>query len=664
MYMSKNNNLTDFGEKIGGARKDLWVSRGLIVSDLEEMNDREANKYVVKDNVWKRPDYEALSKEGIPVEVLYWRNEIRKAINAKPNFFWYDGDKELCRKEYIETVRIAERLCSNIKSAEEAISFFEKFYVQNGYMKKCEYSYGYEYTLKGRHDPALSDKLYKVSRLSSPRYLTDRYKAKAEREQFAVSKDKKLPKGIEIHFNDGSGYSKNNDWKPNTYYVTRGCYIVKTNFTSEEEAIAWAKENLSVASTKKKKFTPPQLEHIERTGPNYRSGVEIDGNNYLETFGFRGGEFGNWLNQNDRQTSMNMGFEALKDLANALHISDFDIALGGSLAIAFGARGHGKAVAHYEPLRKVINLTKMRGAGSLAHEWWHALDDYLGSVVATSSSFLSDISYKYEPMEKLMNAISLRKETEEEAKVRVKKRAESYKRSDEKTLKNAESWVNFYIRKIKDKCPQSNYGVDACAETCAAIKAKFIEGEESSVEDLNLLHKDITKHVIAKKDRENLQFFVRTIKRIKEKSDNEETVNISKPTIRYTRTDYLKNSKKMDESYQKDGDYWACNKELTARAFACYIKDNLTYKSDYLVGHAESAISLDSDSEGNPIIIKAFPEGEERKAINEAFDNLFLNLKKDGYLNHNNKVKPIEKSYTDFSNAVQLSIFELLSTPI
>ena len=70
------------------------------------------------------------------------------------------------------------------------------------------------------------------------------------------------------------------------------------------------------------------------------------------------------MNQNDRQTSLNMGFEALKDLASALKISDKDIAYQGTLAIAFGARGSGNAAAHYEPLRTVINLTKMHGAGS------------------------------------------------------------------------------------------------------------------------------------------------------------------------------------------------------------------------------------------------------------------------------------------------------------
>jgi hypothetical protein len=48
-----------------------------------------------------------------------------------------------------------------------------------------------------------------------------------------------------------------------------------------------------------------------------------------------------------------------------------------NLAIAFGSRGKGAALAHYEPSRKVINLTKLRGAGCLAHELGHAIDNYL-----------------------------------------------------------------------------------------------------------------------------------------------------------------------------------------------------------------------------------------------------------------------------------------------
>ena len=33
----------------------------------------------------------------------------------------------------------------------------------------------------------------------------------------------------------------------------------------------------------------------------------------LDTFNFKGGEFGNWLNENDRQQSLNFGYDALLD---------------------------------------------------------------------------------------------------------------------------------------------------------------------------------------------------------------------------------------------------------------------------------------------------------------------------------------------------------------
>lgn len=57
--MAENIQHEDFGEKIGGAKKDLWKDRGLYVDDLSGMNEREAEKFVKKDNIWKKPDYQA-----------------------------------------------------------------------------------------------------------------------------------------------------------------------------------------------------------------------------------------------------------------------------------------------------------------------------------------------------------------------------------------------------------------------------------------------------------------------------------------------------------------------------------------------------------------------------------------------------------------------------
>jgi hypothetical protein len=63
----------------------------------------------------------------------------------------------------------------------------------------------------------------------------------------------------------------------------------------------------------------------------------------------------------------------------------------GQLGIAFGARGHGSALAHYEPVQRVINLTRKKGVGSLAHEWGHFIDNMAANDLGNegSESFLS-----------------------------------------------------------------------------------------------------------------------------------------------------------------------------------------------------------------------------------------------------------------------------------
>lgn len=114
----------------------------------------------------------------------------------------------------------------------------------------------------------------------------------------------------------------------------------------------------------------------ERVGEDYRKGEDITAEQFREQFGFRGVQFGNWTNQKDRQAALNNAFDSFMDLAKILGISPKAVSLNGELGIAFGARGGGGAKAHYEREEVVINLTKTMGAGSLAHEWWHALDNY------------------------------------------------------------------------------------------------------------------------------------------------------------------------------------------------------------------------------------------------------------------------------------------------
>lgn len=185
-------------------------------------------------------------------------------------------------------------------------------------------------------------------------------------------------------------YADPANYKEGTFLVTPdyssglGSGIIAMNIATREEAEKLAIEYVSkireaqkaVSDARRKgKLPPPQLTHIRRVGEDYRDGIDTGESEYLKDgLSFRGVEFGNWENQNDRQTNLNMAYESFKDMTKVLNISEKDASLNGKLALAFGARGHGSALAHFEPDRNVINLTRMNGAGALGHELGHALD--------------------------------------------------------------------------------------------------------------------------------------------------------------------------------------------------------------------------------------------------------------------------------------------------
>lgn len=617
----------DFGEKIGGAKKDLWKERGLMAGDLDAMNEREAEKFVKKDNIWKKPDYKAMLDDGIPLGVVYFVKKARDSLNASPQYYRRDDtpEKRLARqKEYIETVRELQAAVADVRTAEDAVQVCDRFMVGNGYLERAQGWGGRKYysaTEKGRENPAITNKLLKALNAGPVSTFEREFAQKAEKDQFLVPKEQKVPAGYSIRFNDGKNtYSKNNDWKPDTWYVTKGYSIIQTNFETREAALKWVQELAKGRSKSgKMRFVPPQLADVRRTGPDYRTGAEITGQQYLDTFGFRGGEFGNWMNQNDRQASLNMGFEALKDLASALQISDKDIAYQGTLAIAFGARGSGNAAAHYEPLRKVINLTKMHGAGSLAHEWWHGFDDYLGTKMG-ANGMLSEQPRLYPPFQKLIDTMKYKPETAEQAAKRMEVQNGRMK-------KNAESWMDSAVLGSLKR-----YGDENTLEQYASLKAAFLSGELGTVEKINALKKEKAGRVIPKETRERLETFEKILHGMQEQEA---------PKVGRTETDYYRNSVKMGKECEKDGGYWDSNVEMTARAFACYVKDKLPYQSDYLAGHADCAATFAADKDGKMEILKAFPEGEERKAINAVFDEIVADLKLQHVLTHQEVTQPL-----------------------
>lgn len=107
----------------------------------------------------------------------------------------------------------------------------------------------------------------------------------------------------------------------------------------------------------------------------------------IEKYKLKGFEYGNWVNNNDRHDRLFATSESLADLAKI--IGSQNIGFDGMLGIAFGARGVPGALAHFEPKTYMINLTREKGFGSLAHEYGHALDYFFGTYIDQHREYAS-----------------------------------------------------------------------------------------------------------------------------------------------------------------------------------------------------------------------------------------------------------------------------------
>lgn len=200
-----------------------------------------------------------------------------------------------------------------------------------------------------------------------------------------------------------------------------------------------------------------------RVGADRRGGVDIEAEKFMKSFGFRGVQFGNYVTQRERQRFLNEAYDALMDMAELLGISPRALAIDGRLGLAIGARGGGKANAHYEPKENVINLTKSKGAGSLAHEWFHALDYYFNKSSNRPTSATSNKSAEQFPastrdemrkafldlMRAIKNSDYYNRSVALEQKLHPQQLGEGY--YDKPTELGARAFQDYVVRKLTDQ---------------------------------------------------------------------------------------------------------------------------------------------------------------------------------------------------------------------
>ncbi|MGY5392084.1 PLxRFG domain-containing protein [Acinetobacter sp. NigerLNRRAM0016] len=581
---SEKETIQDFGEKIGGARKDTSVKTGPKTSGTTTKDNRPT---------WaKRFEITEIAASSNPNEVGKW------IITDTRKKDWKGNAKQL-GKQFFDSQKDAELALPILAVAQ-----------------------------KHRVWAAGKDSF------SIYREISDRKRVKVVEQEFQTRED--AMKYMAIH----------------------AIEILETNTTFGEIDL-------------------PRPENTVRKGLDRRKGDAKDAD-FIRVFGFRGVEFGNWNNQSERQELLNDAFDGLMDLAEILNIPPAAISLNGELALAFGARGQGLsgAKAHYEPERAVINLTKLNGAGSLAHEWWHALDHYFGrqdgkapSEWVTNAdgsrslkiakhfedmSVTSGFSYKsnvredvQEAYKQLVQTIFRKSENYIEDTVKV----ESFVSSARNNLKdqldklradlNRELDPKYYKRFNKAASAEQLAEFDTVAEllltgTALTTEIRHNNNKNSrnifsgarwsndALDKLSVIYKSVRgrsgfnaeQKGVLDRLRQYMNTYAQRLKLLAEAQNGTEKAKMIP-------TDFAMNAKELDQG--RGTDYWITTPEMTARAFQGYVEDKISQNSGYspfLNFGPESAAIFTPWGFKRP-----FPTGTERKAINAKFSDLVDTLK-------------------------------------
>ena len=378
-----------------------------------------------------------------------------------------------------------------------------------------------------------------------------------------------------------------------------------------------------------------------------------------ELFNLRDVQSGNWVLKDPESAKWHVDrmTEAFADLCDVTGIPDNLVSLNGRLAVAIGARGtggEGAAKAHYEPIQRVINITKMKGGGSLGHEWFHAFDNMImeamGGTEGQTSSFMTNKYAHLTPTQKKLLQDYL---------------------AEKENIKNVQrNWDSAYtLAKLKIACgkkgisipetPKEEFQVKVVSAFDGLVYA-MTKGNVSLFEKLTYSESDWNKarYNIFKQKEGSSSYtfgnkiydagsFEKAMQIINERFDDDFSQNRlewarmaaafynGKPENKYNTvfadlghkgTDFFQKAILMDIKNPKG--HLASTHEMAARAFSAYIDDKLREQdrfNDYLANYTDNKYYQSPLGDAFP-----FPEGEERKKINQAFDSLFAVIKKTG----------------------------------
>jgi len=511
------NKIADFGQKIGGARKDVWTS---FKDQLGEVVDDDIALQPLS-KVWPQPDYQALLDGGTDPWTVAFIRAARDEIPAKPR----QSYKVKRWAEQVKTLRSFANLIMGEKESETgtAKKFIEKSQTIKPLLGRVELylAVGHDKSLDGMTMQENFYSLYMGEKNVTKWVIEQKTKsssfgnwprsvAAGDTKEEVIAKFKSLYEGLSAKDNAKKQvtfdiYSKH---RVDGFFVGKKLgrnYIdLAGPFATVKEARTYKAESQDelLAKLEKVKEIPRERRDTNepRVGEDMRNGQDVTPQMFGAAFGFRGVEFGNWVEQGRRQQDLNDAYDALMDMAAVLNIPAKAISLNGQLGLAFGARGSGgvsPAAAHYERDKVVINLTKKNGAGSLGHEWWHALDNYFSRKRSKADGMMTDaldvklasVGSKYLYQDKgvrkeMVDAYGVVMKAINSTAIKARsaqldgKRSKDYWTTDVEM--SARAFESYLIAKLQDQNASNDYLANIVApETWDAMAALGMQLEES-----------------------------------------------------------------------------------------------------------------------------------------------------------------------------------------
>ena len=665
----------DVGQKIGGAKKDLWAEK-LKMGELLRREDFDfdelekypelAGKVVKKDHfIPKTAEFaEEMRKKGYDAGAAFLHTKIVQSIAPKPD------DSPLAVRQYIEGLDLLDKYLFRATTVDDLLQ--NMVYLENlsfGYNLPVEaqnrineinegLAESNEEYRKVRNKYGIAewyveqgDKLSKKTKGEIPTDMQDKYKQyKVQMEEIKpgmerlrklIDDKRKEVRAIEKQYKEddnlplskqkilgslGKRFMNVVRWR-----YRQGSDAFKANV---KEAMGMGKDDWGWTGQKTQprgrvvdripKWKREVPEKVERQGESIpRETFKPD--DLMEVYGIRGVEYGNWVDEESAKYHTQMAGLAFYDLARVLGVDNKLISYNDRLAMAFGARGSGAALAHYEPGRMVINMTKFNGGGSLAHEWGHFLDNVVSIVGHDGkqghNSYLSDGSFGGQLPERVKTAAK-------EMNTAIKSGTTVIREAVEPTDKYKRHRSTRIDSDLQTMSPQGVYdkhsaSIDSWEKTTLDnINSRQYTNRNRKQESIDRT----TKH--ATKERRKIANYIAS------KTDQSIIIKRTEGSSRFVAASKIQ------------GKYFSKDIELFARAFESFIEDELAdtgMKNTYLVSGtrrgAEGYFSFNNETgryiysreklSDDDIPRSVYPVGEERERINSAMRNFIEALKEE-----------------------------------